>query len=264
MPRIEIAEQAGTDLSGESRPTEDRVIVVDPEPTDDPCTGAVAVLDGATEQRPGLPNGGWYAEQLGRRLRDTLLRSSSPEAALAAAIDAVARDHDLQAGASPSSTVALARWSTDAVDVLVLADSPVVKFGTGGIEVVADERLARLRADGRLRTRTAVESLRNHDGGFWVAEADPLAAARAVRARWPRAEVQALVLATDGAAGGVTDYELFDWRGLHQVADAYGPHAVLDAVRSAERSDVDRTRWPRPKIHDDQALVVVDFTSRSG
>ncbi|MFD6791721.1 MULTISPECIES: PP2C family serine/threonine-protein phosphatase [Prauserella salsuginis group] len=262
MPRIEIAEQAGTDLRGDPRPTEDRVVVVDSG--GEPQTGAIAVLDGATEQRPGLPSGGWYSERLAERLRETLLRSSDPEAALAEAIDVVARDHALQAGASPSSTVALARWSPDVVDVLVLADSPVVKFGTDDVEVVADERLPRLRTAGRLRTRAAVDALRNHDGGFWVAEADPSAAAHAVQAQWPRAEVETLILATDGVAAGVTDYGLFDWHGLHRLAYTQGPQAVLDTVRDAERSDRDRTRWPRPKIHDDQALAVVDFTARSG
>ncbi|GAA1205920.1 protein phosphatase 2C domain-containing protein [Prauserella alba] len=261
MPRIEIAEQAGTDLAGDPRPTEDRVVVA---PGNDPQSGAVAVLDGATEQRPGLPSGGWYAEQLGERLRETLRSSPDPGRALAAAIHAVTRDHDLQASASPSSTVALACWSAEVVEVLVLADSPVAKFGTGGVEVVADERLSRLRAAGRLRTRAAVDALRNHHDGFWVAEADPAAATHAVRAQWPRSEVQTLILATDGVAAGVTDYELFDWHGLHRLAHTRGPQAVLDVVRDAEHRDRDRTRWPRPKIHDDQALVVVDFTTRSG
>ncbi|WP_253865285.1 protein phosphatase 2C domain-containing protein [Prauserella halophila] len=266
MPRIEVAEQAGTSLDGEPRPSEDRVVVVDPAPGSDRETGAVAVLDGATEQRPGLPSGGWYAQQLGHRLHETLARAPGTDlrATLADAIDAVAREHDLRAGVSPSSTVALARWTAEVVDVLVLADSPVVLFGTTGVEIVADERLSRLRTAGRLRTRSAVESLRNHVGGFWVAEAAPDAAEHAVRARLPRAEVQTLILATDGVATGVDDYGLFDWHGLRQLADDSGPRAVLDAVRDAERSDSARTRWPRPKVHDDQAIVVVDFTTRSG
>lgn len=264
VPRIEVAEQAGTNLAGEPRPTEDRVVVVDPVPGHGQDAGAVAVLDGATERRPGLPSGGWYAEQLGGHLRQALLRSADPEVALAYAIDAVAREHDLQPGTSPSSTVALACWTADTVEALVLADSPVVTFGPSGLEVVADYRLAQLRAAGRLRSRSAVEALRNRDGGFWVAEAEPTAVAQAVRARWPRTDVHALVLATDGVAAGVDDYGVFDWHGLHGLAHTAGPQAVLDAVRDAERSDPERTRWPRPKVHDDQALVVVDFTDRSG
>lgn len=264
MPRIEVAEQAGTSLAGEPRPTEDRIVVVDSVAGHDWDAGAVAVLDGATEQRPGLPSGGWYAERLGGHLREALLRSADPGAALADAIATTARVHDLQPGASPSSTVALACWTADTVEVLVLADSPVVKFGAAGVEVVADDRLQQLRAAGRLRTRRAVEALRNRDGGFWVAEAVPAAATQAVRVRWPRADVHALVLATDGVAAGVDDYGVFDWRGLYGLACASGPQAVLDAVRSAERSDPERTRWPRAKVHDDQALAVVDFTHRSG
>jgi hypothetical protein len=34
---------------------------------------------------------------------------------------------------------------------------------------------------------------------------------------------------------------------------------VLDVVRGAELSDPDGKRWPRPKPHDDQALVVLEF-----
>lgn len=260
MPRIEVADQAGTSLAGEPRPTEDRIVVVDSVAGRDPDAGAVAVLDGATEQRPGLPSGGWYAERLGVQLRAALLRSADPGAALAAAIDATTREHGLQPGASPSSTVALVLWTTDTVEALVLADSPVVRFGATEVEVVADHRLQQLRAAGRLRTRDAVDALRNRDGGFWVAEAEPTAATRAVRAHWARADVHSLVLATDGVAAGVDDYGVFDWRGLHRLARTAGPQAVLDAVREAERADPERTRWPRAKVHDDQALAVVDFT----
>lgn len=238
--------------------------MLDPIPGSGPETGAVAVLDGATERRPGLPSGGWYAQRLGGRLREALARSSNPESALAQAIDAVARDHDLRPRASPSSTVALARWTEDVVEVLVLADSPAVKFGATDVEVVSDDRLAQLRAAGLLSTRAAVESLRNHDGGFWVAEAEPAAAQHAVRARWPRADVRSLILATDGVSAGVDEYGLFDWHGLRRLAAASGPLAVLAAVRDAEDADRNRITWPRPKIHDDQALVVVDFTKPSG
>lgn len=264
-PRIDIAEQAGVALNGEPRPTEDRVVVVDPVPGS-ATSGAAAVLDGATEQRPGLPSGGWYASRLAERLYDALATEPLVDTGdlMASAIAGLARDERLTPGASPSSTVALARWTPDTVETFVLGDSPVVAFGPAGVRVVSDLRLARLRAAGRLHTTEAVGRLRNRAGGFWVAEADPTAAQHAVRLRWPRGDVDALVLATDGVATGVADYGLFDWRGLRDLARRAGPDSVLGAVRAAERSDADRVRWPRPKRHDDQALVVVDFTLRSG
>ena len=73
----------------------------------------------------------------------------------------------------------------------VLADSPVVAFTAAGPDVVYDDRLERLRKAGALRTRAAVDRLRNSEDGFWVAEAGPEAASRALRRHWPRAEVEA-------------------------------------------------------------------------
>ncbi|OLT44232.1 hypothetical protein BJF85_20200 [Saccharomonospora sp. CUA-673] len=269
MPRIETAEQAGVALDGTPRPSEDRIVIVDRlgSPHSGAVgsgageSGAVAVLDGATEQRPGLPSGGWYAERLAERLRAALV--ARPDAALtdvlACAIAEVAAAHDLTPGASPSSTVAIARWTSERVEALVLADSPVVAFGDFGVHAVIDDRLARLGAEGKLRSLEAVARVRNHEGGFWVAEADPSAAAQAVLADWPRAEVDTLILATDGVSTGVDDYHLFGWAEVRDRCRSSGPSAVLDTVRTAERVDADRTRWPRGKVHDDQALVVVEF-----
>jgi hypothetical protein len=107
-----------------------------------------------------------------------------------------------------------------------------------------------------------METWRNRDGGFWVAEADPDAAYEARRARWPRDQLRAVLIATDGVSCGVDDYRIFpDWSAVLDLAVSRGTHAVLDMVRDAERSDPDGTRWPRPKPHDDQALVLLDFTA---
>ncbi len=93
-----------------------------------------------------------------------------------------------------------------------------------------------------------------------MAEADPDAAHEARRATWPRADVRRVLLASDGVGCGVDDYGIFpDWAAVDALAGEKGPQAVLDAVREAEESDPDGTRWPRPKVHDDQALAVVDF-----
>lgn len=252
MPEIVLAERAGVGADGADRPTEDHVVVLD---------SAVLLLDGATAPSPDLPSGGWYAGLLARRLADGL--RAAPDADLAAtladAIADVAGDHGLEPRNSPSSTVAMLRWQDERVDALVLADSPIVAFGGFGLDVVSDDRLATLRDEGKLQTGADVRRRRNADDGFWVAEADPGAAAHALRRSWPRAEVEAVLLASDGVSIGVDEYGLFDWPRVLAMTRADGPDAVLDAVRTAEKLDPDGERWPRPKRHDDQALVKVDF-----
>ncbi|MBP2335915.1 protein phosphatase 2C domain-containing protein [Saccharothrix coeruleofusca] len=271
MVEIRVAEQAGVGVTGRERPTEDHVVVLD---------NAVAVLDGATNLTPGLPSGGWYAGVLAHRLGELLRAAPEADLAdlLAEAIRAVVEAEGLVPGRSPSSTVAVARWTPDRVDALVLADSPIAAFGPRGYQVLVDEHLSRLPRSPhtfreRLRTgggydqahlealregMTRTATYRNTPDGFWVAEADPEAARHASRASWPREEVGALLLATDGVSCGVTDYGLLTWPEALDLARSRGPRAVLDVVREAEATDPGGVRWPRAKRHDDQALVLVD------
>jgi len=252
VPTISIAEQAGVGINGEPRPTEDHVLTLD---------NAVLLLDGATAPSPDQPPGGWYAGLLAKQLADELgaLPADDLAAVLARAIAAVAESHGLRPGSSPSSTVAMLRWTDDRIDALVLADSPIVAFGRSGHEVLADGRIAALRAAGKLYTGADVRARRNAADGFWVAEADPGAAHQALCRSWPREDIETVLLASDGVAVAVDDYGLFDWHDVRALAREQGLHAVLEAVRTAERADPHGTRWPRPKRHDDQALALVDF-----
>ncbi|MEV6908883.1 hypothetical protein [Amycolatopsis sp. NPDC051071] len=252
MVEIEVAERDGVGADGSPRPTEDHVAVLG---------NAVVVLDGATSPHPDLPPGGWYASLLVDSLSQAL--SAEPRAdlaeLLAGSIADVARQEGLEPGHSPSSTVAIARWTDETVDGLVLADSPIIAFGPSGADPLTDDRLVSLRDSGQLRTGADVRVKRNAPGGFWVAEAEPKAAAEAVRRSWPRPEVDALLLATDGVAIGVDEYDLFDWPEVLAISRKRGPDAVLDAVRTAEKQDPDGERWPRAKRHDDQLLVLVEL-----
>lgn len=252
VPRIDIAEQAGVGVDGRPRPTEDHVVVT---------ANAVAVFDGATELRDGLPSGGWYASRLaarvGAHLRTT--PAGSLPTLLAAAITEVTTEYGLHPRYAPASTVAMVRWNEQRIDALVLADSPLVAFTRAGPDVLADTRLADLRRSGRLRTRADADRLRNTDDGFWVAEADPGAASRALLRSWPRGDVDAIVVATDGVSAGVDEYGVLNWPGVLTLARDRGCGAVLDAVRAAEYADPDGIRWPRSKRHDDQTLVLMDF-----
>ncbi|MFD2418358.1 protein phosphatase 2C domain-containing protein [Amycolatopsis pigmentata] len=252
MPKIEVAEQPGVGLDGKPRPTEDRVALLD---------NAVLVLDGATSPDPTRALGGWYAGQLAERLADALRASPDGDLAdlLGGAISAVVREHGLRPRDSPSSTVAMLRWTEDRIDGLVLADSPIVAFGHSGYEVLADGRLASLRRQRKLINEKDVYARRNTEGGFWVAEADPGAARHAMRRSWPAGTLESVFLATDGVSDGVDDYRIFDWPGALEIARTRGVFAVLEAVRAAENADPHGERWPRSKRHDDQALVMVDF-----
>ena len=269
-PRIVVAEAAGVGLDGRDRPTEDHVVLL---------PNAVILADGATALRDDERSASWYAEHLCAALARQLTDQPAADlrSALAAAITDLVTEFGLVPGASPSSTVALVRWTPDRVDGLVLADSPVIAFTDRGPSVLADDRIAgllpggyrqRLTAGGgygpdhvsAVRTAGATTSrLRNVPGGFWVAEADPAAATEARVASWPRHELHAVLLASDGVSCGVDDYHLFDWPEVLVLARDHGPAAVLAQVRDAERADPDGVRWPRPKRHDDQALVLVQF-----
>jgi hypothetical protein len=272
-PRIEVAERPGVGLDGAVRPSEDVVVVL---------SNAVVLLDGATSLDPTLASGGWYASRLAGELSGRLAGYPDMDLAdlLAGAIKSVARDHGLTPGHSPSSTVALLRWTDTIIEGLVLADSPIVAFTPDGPSVLADTRIEEMPRGAGYRDRlkigggygenhvvalrkavTATSRHRNVEGGFWVAEADPDAAHHAERATWPRHGTTTVLMASDGVTCGLETYGVFEnWQALRDIAVNVSPEAVLDQVRAAELSDPDGTRWPRPKPHDDQALVVVNYS----
>ncbi|HEY4456121.1 MAG TPA: hypothetical protein VGN81_17545 [Pseudonocardiaceae bacterium] len=267
-PKIDTAEAAGVGIDGASRPSEDRIVVLD---------NAVIVLDGATALDEREQTASWYVEHLGAELA-TRLRAA-PEAnlrdTLANAIAALA----LTPGTSPSSTVAITRWTADDIDALVLADSPIVAFTPTGPDVLFDDRIAALpKRPGGYRARLTdgagfdpdhvaalraagarTGRLRNVPGGFWVAEADPAAAYQARTRQWPRSNVHTILMATDGVSCAIDDYNILTWQQTLEIARAHGPQTVLDQVRKAENDDPAGQRWPRAKKHDDQALAMIRF-----
>lgn len=267
-PKIDTAESAGVGIDGASRPSEDRILVLD---------NAVILLDGATALDERERSASWYVDHLGAELA-TRLRAD-PEAdlrdTLADAIAALA----IAPGESPSSTVAIVRWSAEDIDALVLADSSIVAFTRTGPDVLFDDRIAALSTrPGGYRARLAggagfdqghvaalraagarTGRLRNVPGGFWVAEADPAAAYQARTRQWPRAHVHTVLMATDGVSCAVDDYRILTWQQTLELALTHGPHAVLDQVSEAENDDPAGRRWPRAKKHDDKALALIRF-----
>jgi hypothetical protein len=229
--KIETAEQGAP-----GRVTEDRIRVL---------PNAVVVLDGVTSRtRPPGRNGGWYATRLADELARLINDTDQLADLLAQAITNLAAHHDLVPGDSPSATASIVRWNDETIDALVLCDTPVVAFGQT-THVLEDTRLE------DLRPQPDILAWKNKPGGWWVAEAEPVAAHQALTATWSRAEVRKVIALTDGVSCGVSEYGLFAWEDLEEMPLG----EVLDRIREAERGDSEHKRWPRFKTHDDQAIA---------
>ncbi len=236
------------------RPVNEDYVVAGPE--------WAVVLDGATAA-DGAETGcrhdvAWLVRRLAGALAARLAGAPSGTLAdvLAGAIEEVREAHgggcDLANPDNPSSTVAMTRRRGDALECLVLADSPVVvRRRDGSVGVVDDDRLERLPG-GRPYTLEQVRAHRNRPGGFWVAGAVPEAAYEAVTATFPAAEVDVVAMFTDGVTRLVDHYG-HDWAGLLAALRSRGPHHLIESVRAAERA-----RPPAgAKPHDDATALLI-------
>lgn len=275
-----------TDPGTPGRPNEDFAALAMPASGQG---GALVVLDGVTPHpggtgcAHGVP---WYVARLGGGLLELSL--SRPEVTLAqclaAAISRTANLHtptcDLSHVYTPQATVVAVRWNADEVEHLVLSDSTLlIEEVSGEVRTVLDDRLGRLpdpvpalRAALRARERgtaehsaaraayaRAVEALRNAEGGFFTAAADPDVARRAVVGRTPRDRVRAVAALSDGAARLVDTFGVRDWPGVLRLLRAEGPRALITEVRAAEAADPDGTRFPRGKRHDDATVALAEL-----
>ncbi|WP_329116086.1 hypothetical protein [Streptomyces sp. NBC_01353] len=222
--------------------------------------GTVVVLDGVT---PPAGDDGcvhdvpWFTARLGGAL--TELSASRPDMTLseilALAIRRTADTHrdtcDLSHVRTPQATVAMARWNATSVEHLVLSDSALLlEAPDGSVRAVLDDRLDRIPDEIR-RSLAATDRLRNQEGGFFTAAADPEVARRAVTGTSPRAAVRALAALTDGATRWVDLFAEGDWTDCFEVLRKEGPHGLLARVRAREAADEaagGATRWKR---HDD-------------
>ncbi|MGC9540880.1 hypothetical protein [Streptomyces sp. UG1] len=232
--------------------------------------GALVVLDGVTPPRGEtgcLHSVPWFTARLGGAL--TELTVSLPDVplseALARAITRTADAHretcDLSHPRTPQATVVLARWSARSVEYLVLSDSALLTESPNGtVTPCLDDRLSRLpRA--RLATDALIDAhVRNKEGGFFTAAADPSVAARAVTGVLPRAGVRALAALTDGATRWVEKFREGDWGDCLTFVRKEGARALVDRVRELELADAqERTYLRRSKTHDDATVVYVEL-----
>ncbi|MFB7863522.1 hypothetical protein [Streptomyces sp. NPDC056069] len=230
--------------------------------------GVVVVLDGVTPPAGddgcvhGVP---WFTARLGGALTELSAsrRDLTLPEILSLAIRRTADAHrdtcDLSHVRTPQATVALARWDAVVVEHLVLSDAAVLLGSPdGSVRAVLDDRLDHV-PDGILRSREATDRLRNREGGFFTAAADPSVAARAVTGTSPRTRVRALAALSDGATRWVELFGRGDWRDLFDVLDAEGPRGLLQRVRGLETADAEAGGTRRWKLHDDATAVYAEL-----
>ncbi|MGW3117405.1 protein phosphatase 2C domain-containing protein [Streptomyces sp. NPDC001107] len=232
--------------------------------------GTLVVLDGVTPPRGEtgcLHSVPWYTSRLGGAL--TELTVSLPDVplqeALARAIARTAEAHattcDLSHPRTPQATVVVARWGMERVEYLVLSDSALlVESPEGTVTSLLDDRLSRLPRSS-LATDAIVDStVRNKEGGFFTAAADPSVAARAVTGVLSRGDVRALAALTDGATRWVEKFREGDWADCFRFVRKEGAQALVDRVRMLERADAEERRYlRRSKTHDDATVVYVEL-----
>ncbi|MFE3070208.1 hypothetical protein [Streptomyces sp. NPDC059247] len=230
--------------------------------------GTVVLLDGVT---PPAGDDGcvhtvpWFTARLGGAL--TELSASRPDVPLSeilsSAIRRTADAHrdtcDLSHVRTPQATVVLARWDDTSVEHLVLSDSVLLLEGPdGAVRAVLDDRLDRV-PDEVLRSLAATDRLRNREGGFFTAAADPAVAARAVTGSTPRARVRSLAALTDGASRWVDLFGAGDWTKCVGVLREEGSLGLLRRVRALEEADAVAGGVRRWKRHDDATAALVEF-----
>ncbi|MCQ4208306.1 protein phosphatase 2C domain-containing protein [Streptomyces longispororuber] len=261
--RIELSTEPGDP----ARPNEDYASVAVPASGQG---GSLVVLDGVTPP-PGddgcLHSVPWFTARLGGALAELSAsrRDMTLLDILAAAIARTADAHratcDLSHPRTPQATVVLARWDADRVEHLVLSDSALlVEAPDGTVTPLLDDRLDRVPRSSLVSNEVADATVRNKEGGFFTAAADPSVAARAVTGTFPRAEARALAALTDGVTRWVEKFHEGDWADLFALVRKEGTEATLARVRSLELADAEsRTYLRRGKTHDDASLVYVEL-----
>ncbi|MEU8432976.1 hypothetical protein AB0F18_08670 [Streptomyces sp. NPDC029216] len=256
--RIDLASAPGS----AERPNEDWVSASTPAAGG----GVVVVLDGVTPPRGndgcshGVP---WFSTRLGGRLTELSgsRRDMPLDRILARAIEDTADTHrdtcDLSHVRTPQATVVIARWDEACVEHLVLSDSVLLLRTPGGeVTAVRDDRLDRI-PPGVRGSVAETDALRNADGGFFTAAADPSVAARAVTGRTPRHRVGALAALTDGASRWTDTFGQGDWAACLDVLRHEGPRGLIGRVRAIES---DQLHLPaRHKRHDDASAVYAEL-----
>ncbi len=267
-------------LAGEGDSNQDRSLV---GPT------YAAVLDGATDfahdhEKTRERDGGWYAQQLAQALRHHL--DLNPQLALPliveAAISDLVQQHQLHPQDCPTSTIALARWTPQHIELYLLGDSGIlVETTTGEVEYYTDRRLSPIGPQQRAAYRQHLKDgygfnqqhnhnlvalqaqqrrVRNTPQGYWIAAADPQAAHHGLSHLLDASQVQTLVVMSDGASASVLTYsQPATWQQFLTQATTQ-PEQFHAQIHRLENTDLTGQRWPRSKPHDDKTIVIASVT----
>jgi hypothetical protein len=232
--------------------------------------GALVVLDGVTPPQGGdgcLHSVHWFCARLGGALtelsasrRDLTLPEILSHAILRTA-EAHAGTCDLSHPRTPQATVVLARWSEAAVEYLVLSDSALLaEAPDGAVTAILDDRLDRVPRASLATDAIADATVRNKEGGFFTAAAEPSVAAHAVTGELPRAAVRTLAALTDGATRWTEKFRQGDWTDLFTCVRKEGAAVLVERVRALEAADrEERAHLGRGKTHDDATVVYVQL-----
>ncbi|WP_455362291.1 hypothetical protein [Streptomyces sp. SYSU K21746] len=259
--RIELASVPGDP----ARPNEDWVSAALPASG---RGGVLVALDGVT---PPQGDAGcvhdvpWFTARLGGALvelsgsrRELTLREILAEAIRRTA-DAHRDTCDLSHVRTPQATVAVARWDAERVEHLVLCDCVLLlEAPDGGVTAIADDRLSRIPRETR-RSLAAIDALRNAEGGFFTAAADPAVAQLAVTGVSPRTEVRTVAALTDGASCWTDVFGEGDWADCLAVLRKEGPSGLIGRVRALEEADTGGRAVGRWKRHDDASVVYAEL-----
>lgn len=260
--RIDLATEPGSP----ERPNEDWVSTALPAAGQG---GVLVLLDGVTPPRGDdgcVHSVPWFTAGLGGSLVELSAsrRDLTLTEILSMSIRRTADTHrflcDLSHVRTPQATVVLARWGEQEIEHLVLSDSALLlEAPDGAVRAVLDDRLDRLPPGSLASEAIADARVRNKEGGFFTAAADPEVASRAVTGRTPRAEVRTLAALTDGASRWTETFREGDWTATLGLLRKAGPQGLIARVRELERADTDRTYLRRGKTHDDATAVLVEL-----
>ncbi|MEN3583102.1 hypothetical protein AAH978_02930 [Streptomyces sp. ZYX-F-203] len=230
--------------------------------------GTLVVLDGVTAPAGDtgcLHSVPWFTARLGGALTELALSLADAPLgeALSHAVARTAAAHadtcDLSHARTPQATVVCARWSRETVEYLVLCDSVLlVEAPDGTVTTVRDDRLAGSGITARTTEEEIDTRLRNREGGFFTAAADPGVASRAVTGTLPRHEVRSLTALTDGAARLVEVFGEGSWAACPGLVRSEGARALVDRVRDLERAAASRGAPGPGKTHDDATVVYAE------
>ncbi|WP_406383890.1 hypothetical protein [Streptomyces sp. NBC_01618] len=227
--------------------------------------GTLVLLDGVTPP-PGddgcVHSVPWFTARLGGALVELSgsRRDLTLQEILAESIRRTAGAHrstcDLSHVRTPQATVVVARWDEREIEHLVLSDSVLLfEAPDGTVRPLLDDRLDRLPPGSLASDAIADTTVRNKEGGFFTAAADPAVAARAVNGRTPLDRVRALAAMTDGAARWTEMFREGDWADCLGMLHKERPQALIDRVRALEDADTERAFLRRGKTHDDATAV---------